>query len=233
MRVALLGDIHGNSFALAAVLSAASALRVDKLLITGDFVGYYFWPKEVLEMLNDWDFEAVRGNHEDMLASALNYPETLAQVNAKYGSGLSTALETLTTTQIDWLCHLPHPKSFNFDGRRLLLCHGSPWDINQYVYPDAGDDLLERCAEPGYDWVVMGHTHYPMVERVGKTVLINPGSVGQARNRMPGAHWGLLDTESGEISLLTSPYETSPVVASAFQRHPELTYLVNAILGKR
>ena len=63
MRIALLGDIHGNSFALAAVLGAARATRVEKLLITGDFVGYYFWPREVLDMLRDWEVEAVRGNH--------------------------------------------------------------------------------------------------------------------------------------------------------------------------
>ena len=70
MRIALLGDIHGNSFALAAVLEAARAAHVEKLLITGDFVGYYFWPREVLDMLDDWDVAAVRGNHEDMLVDA-------------------------------------------------------------------------------------------------------------------------------------------------------------------
>lgn len=233
MRIALLGDIHGNSFALAAVLGAARAARVEKLLITGDFVGYYFWPREVLDMLRDWDVEAVRGNHEDMLIDALNAPASLEKISAAYGSGLSTAIETLTPAQIDWLCQLTHPCSFEFDGRSLLLCHGAPWDVDQYVYPDAKSDLLERCAESGYGWVVMGHTHYPMVEKVGKTVLVNPGSVGQPRNRIPAAHWALLDTASQELSLMTASYDVSPVVAWATQRHPELPYLGNVLLGKR
>jgi putative phosphoesterase len=233
MRVALLGDIHGNSFALAAVLGAARAAGVEKLLITGDFVGYYFWPREVLDMLRDWDVEAVRGNHEDMLIEALAVPASLEKIGAVYGSGLSTAVETLTPTQIDWLCQLPHPLSFAFDGRSLLLCHGSPWDVDQYVYPDAKSDLLQRCAESAYDWVVMGHTHYPMMERVGKTLLVNPGSVGQPRNRIPAAHWALLDTESQELELMTAPYDVSPVVAFAAHRHPELPYLANVLLGKR
>lgn len=233
MRIALLGDIHGNSFALAAVLDAARAARVEKLLITGDFVGYYFWSREVMDMLGDWDIAAVRGNHEDMLVEALGAPAVLEKINAAYGSGLKVAIETLTLVQLDWLCQLPHPRSFKFDGRSLLLCHGSPWDVNQYVYPDAKNDLLESCAEPSYDWVVMGHTHYPTVERVGKTVLVNPGSVGQPRNRIPAAHWALLDTASQELSLMTAPYDVTPVVALATKRHPELPYLGNVLMGKR
>lgn len=233
MRIALLGDIHGNNFALAAVLEAARAARVEKLLITGDFVGYYFWPREVLDMLAGWDVAAVRGNHEDMLVDALNGHASLGKINAAYGSGLSVAMKTLTPTQLDWLCNLPHPSSFEFDGKLLLLCHGSPWEVDQYIYPDAKADLLERCAESGYDWVVMGHTHYPMVRKVGKTVLINPGSVGQPRNRIAGAHWALLDTASQKFTLMTAPYDVSPVVALAEQRHPELPYLGNILLGKR
>ena len=233
MRIALLGDIHGNSFALAAVLDAARAAHVEKLLITGDFVGYYFWPREVMDMLADWDIAAVRGNHEDMLVDALKDSAFLKTINAAYGSGLSTAIETLTPAQLDWLCQLPHPRPFEFDGRSLLLCHGSPWDVNQYVYPDAKADLLERCAESGYDWVVMGHTHYPRVERVRKTVLVNPGSVGQPRNRIPAAHWALLDTVSQELLLMTAPYDVAPVVALAAKRHPERPYLGNVLLGKR
>jgi putative phosphoesterase len=186
-----------------------------------------------MDMLADWDVTAVRGNHEDMLVDALNLPESLVKVSAAYGSGLGTAIETLTQAQLDWLCHLPHPSSFEFDGNSLMLCHGSPWDVNQYVYPDAKADLLESCAQPGYDWVVMGHTHYPMVERVGETLLVNPGSVGQPRNRIPAAHWALLDTASRELKLMTAPYDVAPVVALAVQRHPELPYLANVLMGKR
>lgn len=233
MRVALLGDIHGNCFALAAVLNAACEVGVKKLLLTGDFVGYYFWPKEVIDMLDGWDIAAVRGNHEDMLIEALQNPASLQKIEATYGSGLKTAIETLSPAQIDWLCHLPHPLSFELEGKSLLLCHGSPWDVNQYVYPDAKTDLLDRCAESGHDWIVMGHTHYPMIKRAGQTVLVNPGSVGQPRNRVSAAHWALLDTASQDLTLMTTSYDASAVVELATQRHPELPYLSNVLLGHR
>jgi putative phosphoesterase len=233
MKLALLGDIHGNDDALAAVLVAARRAGVEKLIITGDFVGYYFRPRQVIDMLADWDVSAVRGNHEDMLIRALLEPDYLNEVDKIYGAGLRTATETLTSNQLQWLCELPHPLPLKIDETSLLLSHGAPWDVNQYIYPDAKAELFERCADLGYDWVIMGHTHYPMVERVGKTVLVNPGSVGQSRNRNPAAHWALLDTASQELSLMTAPYDVAPVVALVAQRHPELPYLGNVLLGKR
>ena len=54
MRVALLGDVHGNELALAAVLEAARAAGAQALLVTGDLVGYYFAPDRVLELLRGW-----------------------------------------------------------------------------------------------------------------------------------------------------------------------------------
>ena len=71
MKLGLLGDIHSNNLALQAVLAAASSSGVEKLLITGDLVGYYYAPLEVLEMLQPWDRHIVRGNHEDMLNSEI------------------------------------------------------------------------------------------------------------------------------------------------------------------
>jgi putative phosphoesterase len=190
MRIGLLGDIHGNSFALAAVLGAARVSRVEKLLITGDFVGYYFWPREVMDMLADWDLAAVRGNHEDMLVDAIDGESAIEKITAKYGS---------------------------------------PWDLNQYVYPDAKADLLKRCAGSEYDWVVMGHTHYPMVQQVGNTVLVNPGSVGQPRNGVPAAHWALLDTSNRRLEFRVEPYDREPLIRECRLRHPELPYLAEIL----
>lgn len=232
MKVALLGDIHGNHFALRAVLSAATRHGVERLLITGDLVGYYFWAKEVLEMLQPWDFVVVRGNHEQMLAEARAEPQHLRDVEAKYGSGLRVALETLTAAQFHWLENLPHPLEVKVDGCRILLCHGSPWDLDQYVYPDADHALLARCADPAHDVVVLGHTHYPFQRMIDGTVVINPGSVGQPRDRMPGAHWALLDTRTREVGHWIEAYDAGPVMAYAQLKQPNLPYLWEVLRRK-
>ena len=229
MKLALLGDIHGNHLALAAVLAAARKHGVERLLITGDLVGYYFWPREVLELLAPWSSVAVRGNHEDMLAAARSDPAYLLRVDARYGTGLRSAVEQLDAQQLDQLCALPHPLELVIDGCRILLCHGAPWDVDQYVYPDAKPELLERCAIQEFDLVVLGHTHYPMQHKIGRTLLVNPGAAGQPRNRQPGAYWALFDTANRSLELHHEKYDSSALVRECQQRHPELPYLANVL----
>lgn len=230
MKLALMADIHGNHLALQAVLAAASLAGVEKLLVAGDLVGYYSYPREVLELLYPWDKHMVRGNHEDMLVAARTDSEFLAQVDKRYGTGLRVAIEKLDSQQLNDLCALPHPISLDLDHCQILLCHGAPWDIDQYVYPDAPTELLERCAVQDFDLVVLGHTHYPMSHRIGNTVVVNPGSVGQPRNRHPGASWAIFDTGSRSLEFRVEHYDPTVIVRDCEQRHPELLYLSEVLL---
>jgi predicted phosphodiesterase len=88
---------------------------------------------------------------------------------------------------------------------------------------------MERCAEKKADVIVLGHTHYPMSQQIGKTLLINPGSVGQPRNRQPGAHWALFETATGTLDLFCETYDSSSVVAESRNRHPELPYIADVL----
>lgn len=229
MKLALLADIHGNHLALQAVLTEASVAGVERLLVAGDMVGYYFEPRRVIELLGQWKFHAVRGNHEVMLCRSRSDPEYLAAVEGRYGSGVRIAMEQLSHSQLDELCGLPHPLELEIDGLRVLLCHGAPWSVDQYIYPTAPDELTERCAAGDFDLVVMGHTHYPMVKVVGRTVLLNPGSVGQSRNRVPGAHWASFDTDTCEVRLHCVAYDVMSVAAESRSRHPDLPYLSDVL----
>jgi putative phosphoesterase len=229
VKVGILGDIHGNSPALAAVLGHARREGVEKLVVTGDLVGYYFDPAGVLRMLQEWDVTMVRGNHEDMLAAARADAAALPAIRKSYGSGIEVALEELSQAELDRLCGLPHPLPLQLEDVRVLLCHGSPADNDEYVYPDATPEALARCAVPGYDVVIMGHTHYPLQREVGGVTLLNPGSVGQPRNREPGAQWALLDTATGRTTLRNERYDPTPVAAEARARHAELPYLADVL----
>ena len=229
MRLALIGDIHGNSAALRAVLARAAVERADALLVTGDLVGYYFDPQGVLELLEPWRRHTVRGNHEDMLAAARRDRAVLESIGKSYGSGLQIALDGLEAETLDALCSLPHPLEIELDGARILLCHGAPWDNDAYVYPDADAALFARCAASGHDIVVLGHTHYPMARTVNGSLIVNPGSVGQPRNRRPGAHWALLDTKTREVDLRCEQYDRTSLTAEARRRHPDLPYLAEVL----
>jgi putative phosphoesterase len=229
MLLGLLGDVHGNPLALRAVLDAARGLGVERLLVTGDLVGYYFDPAGVLELLGAWNTQMVRGNHEDMLKETADDPAALQKYEPRYGTGLRAALETLTAPQIAQLTALPHPLSLELDSRRILLCHGSPWDNDKYLYPDAPAAELQRCMAGGHHLVVIGHTHYSMLMRFGDALLLNPGSVGQPRDRKPGAAWATFDTVTGEVELRRERYDTGPLAREAAKRHPDMPYLAEVL----
>jgi len=225
LKLGLLADIHGNHYALKAVLDSAKKKGIEKLLVTGDFIGYYFWPMEVLELLKDWDVVAIRGNHDRMLGDILNNNPLRLKLYKKYGSGLNIAFEKLDKKSIDWLLGLSDTAEYDTPEGKILLCHGSPWDPDEYVYPNSSNTSLERYKSLDVKWVIQGHTHYPMNLIIGNTSLINPGSVGQPRNSQPGAHWTSLNTVSGEVRHFCEKYEIALVEEESKKRHPELPYL--------
>jgi len=225
MKIAILSDIHGNDKALFAVLDRIKQLKVCRIFILGDLVGYYYHPDKVLEMLEPWDCEFVQGNHDRMLKTALDDPTCLDAIGKKYGSGLRLALDKLDSAQIDFLINLPTSKKLSCEGHTFCLSHGTPWDQDTYIYPDASDKLLEKCAETDTDYVLMGHTHYPFVRIRQKTLLLNPGSVGQARDIGGQASWALFDTCSLSFVFQHTPYPVQELVKEVIEMDPEVPYL--------
>jgi putative phosphoesterase len=229
MKIALLGDIHGNASALNAVLSAIKREHVNHLLITGDFVGYYYEPDVVLRYLTEWSHYAVRGNHEDMLLASHDDPVQANLYRVRYGSGVDVALASLSRKDIEDLRALPMTQEIDLNGKRLLLGHGAPWDTNCYIYQDAAEEIWHRLATYGHDYIVLGHTHHRFCKRVEKTLVINPGSVGQPRDRKPGAAWALLDTETDAVTFFNEDYDLKSLVAEACMRDPHLPYLADVL----
>ncbi len=225
MRIAVLGDIHGNKFALRAALDGAAREGAERLLITGDLVGYYYWPAQVLEMLEPWPRWTISGNHERMLAEARRNEQALHRAVAKYGSGLAVAIQELTAGQADDLVALPPTLRLLVGSLRIMVAHGTPWDADEYLYPDAQADRWQALTRCDADVVVLGHTHYRFIRTVEGTLVINPGSVGQPRDRIPGAPWVLLDTQTRLAVQFNEPYDALELIAHAKARDPDMQYL--------
>lgn len=229
MRIGLLADIHGNALALEAVLSSARRNGVDRLLISGDFVGYYFDPLKVLEILSTWQYDAVRGNHEEMLDICQREPKLLSEVRSKYGPGIEIAIKQLQPNQINYLCNLPHPLDILIDNVNFRLCHGSPDDINRYIYPDLDVSIIENLDTANADIIVFGHTHYPMLKYIGTKLFVNPGSVGQPRNRQPDAHWAVYDTRTKQVEFKTEEYDHKTLAKYCRLTYPDIPYLAEVL----
>jgi putative phosphoesterase len=229
MKVAILSDIHGNSDALEAVLVDAKSLGVSSLIVAGDFVGYYYNVQEVMLLLSPWKLIAISGNHERMLLD-WRQGKNHKDIQGKYGSGIKIAIESLSDKQIQWLIDLKKSKEFSISDKTVLLCHGTPWNEDEYLYPDCKQEQKDKIFSIEKDLVIYGHSHYPVIHSNGDKLIVNPGSVGQARDRKPGACWALWDTKEHKISLKRTIYDTSNTIKQCQQNDPELTYLQTVLL---
>lgn len=225
MLIGVLSDIHGNSTALKKVLDEARDSGVEHLFVLGDLVGYYYDAKGVYELLEDWNKNVVRGNHEDMLVGIMEGTVDRRMVKEKYGSGLDIALKNLSVATISEMKTYQRIEHLYIGGVRAVIAHGAPWDTNEYVYPDADVNTLERCEQEGIDFVFLGHTHYPFIYEGRKSTIVNPGSVGQSRVRGGVADWGILDTHAERFMPRKTPYDTKDLKQMVKETDPDVHYL--------
>jgi len=224
VRVALISDIHANLPALEAVVNDPEFHSCERVLFAGDLVGYYYWPKECLQVLQDIGATCIKGNHEEMLFEAVDQG-SLADVTARYGNGIKYAIDQFNATDMATIRSWNHPEKITLDNVNLLLCHGSPSDISTYLYPSGELPQLKGEGANDVNVVVHGHTHYPAVRQQDGVLWVNPGSLGQPRNKQPGAHWAVLDTISRDVFPQLTTYDYSSVVQMAQLTDPGLSYL--------
>ena len=212
MKVGVISDIHGNHYALEAVLHAAKKEGITKLLVLGDLVGYYYHPELVLNMLSEWDYEIIKGNHEVLLQDLKENKIDSEVLKGKYGRGHEQALKNIDDSTLDWLFSLPDQKSIVLDGVSFQMNHGSPWSIDAYIYPDAALEKLEKCNSDSHDFVLIGHSHYAFSHQCRHSTLINCGSVGQSRQKGGLAYWCVVDTSDTSFEIRTTPYDTTKLL---------------------
>lgn len=210
MRYLLLSDIHSNDEALAAVLARARRRGFDRLVVLGDFVGYGADPNAVLDRLRRVRKPRVviRGNHDKFVCGRddgrLFNPIAIAA--ARWTSAV------LTPRNREFLESLPlGPLAVDGD---FEICHGSPRDEDAYIFSD--QDAFFNFQGLRAPVCFFGHSHIPCVFTLeplgirvevvgpgrearrleeGRMYLINPGSVGQPRDRNPDAAFAIYDSE--------------------------------------
>lgn len=218
MKIAILSDIHGNSYALEEVLKEAEKNKVDHFLVLGDIVGYYYHPDKVLDMLSKWNYDIIKGNHEKILEDILKTPSLVESINLKYGSGHQEALNKLTLEQLKFLYELSEVKSVQYDGVSFLMSHGSPWSNDKYIYPDCGKEVSIKCDSRDHDFVLIGHTHYAFSINNQNSTLINPGSVGQSRQKGGKASWCIINTENKSVQFLSTDYDITNLAKEIIEK---------------
>jgi diadenosine tetraphosphatase ApaH/serine/threonine PP2A family protein phosphatase len=208
MRVLIISDIHANLTALETVLNDAGT--TDEIWCLGDMVGYGPNPNEVIERLRGLPNLAVcmLGNHDVAILGEMNF----AVFNTEARKSLVWQQESVTSENMEYLRSLPQ-ETLAKSG--VTLAHGSPRDpVWEYILNTLIARLNFEVFQTKYCFV--GHTHIQCyfqldtekdrvsleVPAVGKTLsltpraILNPGSVGQPRDRDPRAAYAIYDSDT-------------------------------------
>jgi putative phosphoesterase len=185
MRTLLIADVHAN-------LAALRALPVaDTIICAGDLVGFGSDPDSVVDWLRARAAICVRGDEDDAVAFGRQHVLPPGFEFAARETRRWTA-RTISPSTHAFLRSLPPEIERTIDQIHIAAVHAYPGDYDLYVEPTP--EQLSRMARafPHADLIVVGHTHRAGLWRVGRTRIVNPGSVGQPAH--PGfAAYALLE----------------------------------------
>lgn len=220
MTIAFISDVHANLPALDAVLADIDARGVDALYCLGDLVGYAPWPNEVVHAVRSRRIPTIAGNydegvglHSDDCGCAYKTPEdeergaeSIAFTNAAVSDDTRVYLRGLPR-------HIrvvfEEPRTRTAVPFELLMVHGSPRKVNEYLFEDRPDKSFHRMMETASaDVMLFGHTHKPYHKVLEYDVdgelhfrhAVNTGSVGKPKDGDPRACYVLLRTPFGGSS---------------------------------
>ena len=210
--VALIGDVHANLPALRAVLADAKERGATAVYNAGDLIGYGPYPEEVVDMLRSSGVISITGNYDRSLStrwwmtqehssdrSDLDWdadPEDTTILQLKREVSKWT-YDALSSDSREYLEHLPEQIRTTLYGRRLLLVHGSPSSITEYITLETPKTRLSEIANSSHaDIIVSGHTHMPFVKEIDQVLFINTGSVGRSEGGDPRACYALISCEA-------------------------------------
>jgi predicted phosphodiesterase len=233
-RIALFSDVHANLPALDAVLADIGAQGVREVYCLGDLVGYGPDPMGAIDRIRALGISTVQGNYDEGVGNrradcGCYYPTEQARKDG--AASLAYTSRTVDPEHAAWLAALPPALRFEYRGVKVLLAHGSPRKVNEYLMPDRSDEQLARLAEAAdADVVCVGHVHVPYHRALagahGTVHYVSSGSVGKPKDGDPRACWAELligpeedvrDAAFGDASETTAG-DTDTCVGARFHR---------------
>jgi putative phosphoesterase len=223
MKLLILSDIHGNWPALEAVLQAEPDF--DAVAFCGDVVDYGPCPVECIRWLRDHADHLVRGNHDNALAFDIDC--------RCMGSFREASLATrawhrtlVTGLELEFLRQLPTLESFAWQGQHFRMAHATPrGDLFEYL---PMDQWGERVRGLDADFVLLGHTHIQGIRAFAKTSVVNPGSVGLARDGGGQACYAVFAESKMELKRV--PYDVERTVA-ALRKAPLAQHVIDGLVA--
>lgn len=208
MKIALFSDIHANLPALEAFFKDLDSREPDVVYCLGDLVGYNIWPNEVIDEIRKRKIPTIAGNYDFGIGRSSDDCGCAYKTDEEKANGavsISFTNQIVKNEQRNYLRTLPaHIKvvlQLNNQALNLLLVHGSPRKINEYLFEDREEkSLLRIMQDADADIMCFGHTHKPYHRTLATADpnalryrhAINIGSVGKPKDGNPKGGYVLL-----------------------------------------
>jgi putative phosphoesterase len=208
MKIALFSDIHANLPALEAFFKSVDEIKPDSIYCLGDLVGYNIWPNEVVNEIKNRKIPTIAGNYDFGIGRMSNecgcayktdHDKENGNVSITYTNSIMKDEERKYLRTLP--AHIKVEFQLNEDKLNLLLVHGSPRKINEYLFEDREEKSMLRILEQAdADIMCFGHTHKPYHRVLNSGVdgqnhyrhAINIGSVGKPKDGNPQGGYVLL-----------------------------------------
>jgi putative phosphoesterase len=232
MKIIIVSDIHGNWPALRTVFEAEPDF--DRILCLGDLVNYGPFPVECVDwaremVLPEW---IIQGNHDK--AVGLDEDPHCSPAYERLAEGTQVFTRRLLGPELkQLLAKLKPMRAFELDGAKCVACHASPTDPLYHYLPETApisrwESEILAAHQP--DFLFLGHTHLPMKAHFRRTLVVNPGSVGQPKQGDPDAAYAVW--EQGEVTLRRVHYDVEETVRGYANRgvEPHILNLLTEVL---
>lgn len=208
-RLAIMGGSYGNVPALTACITHAKENGCNGLAFIGDATGCCGHSDETIELIREQFPYLVAGNYEQKAAAnekdcGCNY--TNDEDNHYGGIAHQWAMQSLSAGNRAWLGTWPDLGYLDTASGRILLCHGSPGQTNEFLYESELDDArlgrwLDQHGAMGF---VCGHSGFPWIRRLPKNrFAVNCGVCGKPDHDHDAAvHYATVDLRSTDTPVL-------------------------------
>ncbi|ARS35264.1 metallophosphoesterase family protein [Pontibacter actiniarum] len=212
MKIAFFSDVHANLPALEAVLQDMEQRQPDMIYCLGDLVGYNVWVNEVVELIRRHRIPTIAGNYDEgvgLNSGDCGCAYKTEEDKARGNKSIAFTNGVINSGNRAYLRQLPRHIRVDFQPKegeklRILLVHGSPRKINEYLFEDRPEkSLLRIMDEAAADVMLFGHTHKPFHRRLQAEDseapkykhAINLGSVGKPKDGDTRACYVLLELD--------------------------------------
>ncbi len=219
MLLGIIGDIHGNIEALDATYKTLKDAGCQKIVCTGDIVGYGASPQECIDFVRDNKVVSIRGNHDHYTTQR----NTDWNIQPYAKQVIQWMQNTMPQSYIDWLDTLP----YHLEVEGVQFVHSSLESVDGKLWPYilSAQSALFHFFLQNSKFCFYGHTHIPLIfvlnrgnvtiemlttrnlaKAKGEKFLFNSGSVGQPRDFDSRASSAIFDTKKLDLTLVRVKY---------------------------